>query len=172
MSHYCCKRCGQRYDMCTCASDKPAAAEKSSPRKKYQNRTPKARRKTDAKKGPIMTMETTAVDVLTDFSGPLFAMRAHIEDLIRKYGPEARIYFDAGHNNVEVMVEHRPAKYGTLKSLPDEALDGLCNLTAGTRYAIREEHDNGTQVLIDTDTPGHTAWVHRERLEAISGTKE
>lgn len=157
--HYCCKRCGQQYDKCECC------LEDQTPKQ-----AKKTRRKADKEK-PVLGLIKTRVDELDDFSGALYALKNHVERLIHKYGPEARIYFDAGHNNVEVLVEHRPVRYGTLTSLPDAAVCGQVALTVGMRYAIREENGSG-ELLIDTDHPNMPLWVHRSRLEHISQSEE
>ena len=171
MGHYECKECGQRYDSCTCPvglrAGLPRTVEKGTGKPLAVK---KARRKTDKVK-PVLEMVNTRIDELQDFGGELYVLEASIKKLIGLYGPRARIHFDAGHNNVSVIVEHRPARYGTLATLPDAALTGEVSLTVGIRYAISEENTNG-ELLIETDAINAPIWLHRSRLENISDAKE
>ncbi len=150
--HYCCKNCGQQYDKCEC---KPARTpSKKQPRKKVK------------KEKPLISTVNTEVRQLDDFSMPICDLQLILADLAQKYGPGARIYCDAGHNNVSVYVEHLPCVYGTLVSLPDSAVTGEVCLTIGNRYALREDWPDGS-VTIDTDDPGVVTRVHRARLNNI-----
>lgn len=44
---------------------------------------------------------------LQDYAGPLTEFSDILRNLILTHGPEARIEFDAGHNNVSVIVRHQ-----------------------------------------------------------------
>lgn len=156
--HYCCKTCGQEYYACTCPGLPPAPP---SPAKECKV---KKRRKMTA---PSLNDVETYIDKLADFNGPLFVLKAEVQELIDSYGPTATISFDAGHNNVQVIITHKPPYYGTLESFPDSALSGETQLTVGLRYRIFEKREDG-MLFVATDSPQVCEWVHAKRFSNIS----
>lgn len=52
-----------------------------------------------------MTKNQIKVDGLSDFEGTLCEFRNAIEILIKDYGENSLISFDAGYNNVDIIIE-------------------------------------------------------------------
>lgn len=52
-----------------------------------------------------MTKNQIKVDGLSDFKGTLREFKNAIEILITDYGENSLISFDAGHNNVDIIIE-------------------------------------------------------------------
>jgi len=50
-------------------------------------------------------MKKINIDELSDFRGTLGEFRRIVNRLIKKYGTESKIEFDAGYNNVEVLIQ-------------------------------------------------------------------
>jgi len=42
---------------------------------------------------------------LEDFSGTIWELHTIVDNILEKYGPDAKISFDAGHNNISAMVD-------------------------------------------------------------------
>lgn len=93
MSHYCCKRCGQRYEHCVCPDVQPTS--------------------------PIAMNEEKTLDEHAPFwdddlacHQTLGELRMHLDFLIAAFGEDTLVDFNAGANNVSVELIPDPNHKG------------------------------------------------------------
>lgn len=93
MSHYCCKRCGQRYEHCVCPDVQPTS--------------------------PIAMDEENTLDEHAPFwdddlacHHTLGELRMHLDFLIAACGEDSVIDFNAGANNISVEIIPDPDHEG------------------------------------------------------------
>lgn len=91
MSHYCCKRCGQRYEHCVCPDVQPTS--------------PVVKTEEPAYNEPIWEDELATHHTLGE-------LRMHIDFLIAAYGEDTVVVFDAGANNISVEIVPDPDHEG------------------------------------------------------------
>lgn len=58
----------------------------------------------------MLTWTKTMVAVESDPSKTLAEWKDQIDELVKRYGPDAVMMTSAGYNNVELVVETKPAK--------------------------------------------------------------
>ena len=52
-----------------------------------------------------MTKSKTSIPELQDFKGSLKQLKYVVDSLVKEFGENSLVEFDAGHNNVDVIIE-------------------------------------------------------------------
>lgn len=152
-SHYTCRACEQHLDFCKCLKGVTVNAK-----------APDAKRVARKKVAPpaAPSQDPVAVEELQDFNVSLEEMRNIVEDLIGAHGLRAKIYCDAGHNNVEVLVSPAPL-YAKLVSLPDSVLLGVDQLREGITYRIAFSREKSVRLVCGDGKASE--WIPVSRVE-------
>lgn len=152
-SHYTCRVCEQHLDFCKCPKEMTVNAK-----------APNARKVTRRRATPVPRPNPVYVHDLDDFKMTLGAMKTIVDGLVSEHGERATIYCDAGHNNVQVMIDPAP-NYAKLVTLPDDVLLGNESMTEGLIYKVAAHEPS--RVLLETDDPRSVAWVPIQRVEFV-----